>query len=156
MKRIFCLLLLAIYKWRAWNRQKKNKIGTESGTRLTVYSRIILWVQPPVKVRPTFPFPHILLLISPPGMVSISLSFVHFPYNVMWMEAWREMKQSEQRKEKRPGVTIKIDQWPKCTGITRIWLWVRLPCVLFNYKWTQCREAKAWFICNKKTHGFLV
>ena len=28
----------------------------------------ILWVQPPVKVRPTFPFPHILLLISPPGM----------------------------------------------------------------------------------------
>ena len=26
----------------------------------------ILWVQPPVKVRPTFPFPHILLLISPP------------------------------------------------------------------------------------------
>ena len=30
--------------------------------RLTVYSRIILWVQPPVKELPTFPFPWFLLL----------------------------------------------------------------------------------------------
>ena len=31
-------------------------IREESIGRLTVYSRIILWVQPPVKELPTFPF----------------------------------------------------------------------------------------------------
>lgn len=66
-------------KWNRWTQQEAKQGEGTTGTRLTVYSRIILWVQPPVKVRPTFPFPHILLLISPPGMGFVPHRFTHFP-----------------------------------------------------------------------------
>ena len=52
--------------------------------RLTVYSRIILWVQPPVKELPTFPFPSLLLGCNRQAKI-YSLSDGYFP-RVEWKE----------------------------------------------------------------------
>jgi len=52
LKRI-CLLRIRIYTWRLKNSDPDEWFAMKKG-RLTVYSRIILWVQPPVKELPTF------------------------------------------------------------------------------------------------------